>query len=77
MPALYNLALLRAEAGDTTEAVDLYRKVIFLEPTNAEGHLNLGLLLLDAGALDEAEQQLQQAIALDPSLASRLPSGTD
>jgi tetratricopeptide (TPR) repeat protein len=69
---MYNLAILRTAAGGTQEAISLYRQVIEAAPDNAAAHLNLGLLLQQAGKAKEATEQLNLAITLDPSLSSRL-----
>lgn len=70
--ALFNLAILRAPA-DATEAERLYRTVIGLEPGNASAHLNLGFLLLSKDQQGAGEAELDKAVELDPSLASRVP----
>ena len=72
--ALFNLAILRMNAGSAQEAIDLYRHVIAVEQGNAGAHLSLGLALLDLGQTAEAQEQLAQAIKLDPSLGQRAPA---
>jgi tetratricopeptide (TPR) repeat protein len=42
------------------------RQAADLAPHAAETHLALGLFLLDTGALDEAEKQLETALAIEP-----------
>jgi Flp pilus assembly protein TadD len=71
-PALFNLAILRTAAGAFDEAVSLYQRVTTLAPENAGAHLNLGLLLQQLGRGAEADQELNLAVQLDPSLVSRL-----
>jgi tetratricopeptide (TPR) repeat protein len=73
VPALFNLAVLQAERGEPEEAIDLYRRVLVIQPDNAAAHLNLGFALLDAGQRAEGKAELQQAVDLDPTLASRIP----
>lgn len=69
VPALYNLAILRAVApGGSREAIELYRRVIELEPRNAIAHLNLGVALRAAGNRNESDREIQIARALDPTL---------
>ena len=72
VPALFNLAILRTKAGATQEAIDLYERVIVIQPEYAAAHLNLGLLYRDAGEPKLAQQHLNTAIELDPSLADRI-----
>jgi tetratricopeptide (TPR) repeat protein len=71
--AIYNLAVLRTQAAPT-EAIDLYRKVIAIQPIYAAAHLNLGFLLIAAGQKVEGKAELDRAVALDPSFASRIPA---
>jgi len=73
-PALFNLAILRTQAGARDEAVELYRHVIRVKPNEAGAHLNLGLLLRAAGRTQEGDAEIQQALQLDPSLASPPPA---
>jgi len=70
--ALFNLAILRTES-DPGEAEELYRSVLTLQPDNASAHLNLGFLLIEQGDDEEGQQELEEAVELDPSLASRIP----
>ena len=76
VPALFNLAILRTKAGATQEAIDLYEQVIVIQPEYAAAHLNLGLLYRDASELKLAQQHLNTAIDLDPSLADRITLDT-
>ncbi len=70
--ALFNLAILRTEA-DPDEAEELYRSVLTLQPDNASAHLNLGFLLIEHGEEEDGQAELDEAVQLDPSLASRIP----
>jgi tetratricopeptide (TPR) repeat protein len=72
VPALFNLAILRTKVGATQEAIDLYLRVIEARSNYAAAYLNLGLLFRDAGQASKATRYLNEALALDPSLASRL-----
>lgn len=71
--ALYNLAVLRTDTA-ATEAIDLYRKVIAIEPTYAAAHLNLGFLLIAANQKPQGKAELDRAVTLDPAYASRIPA---
>lgn len=73
--AIYNLAIIRAKS-DPAEAQSLYLRAITLQPQWATPHLNLGYLLLSQGHTDEARAEFDKAVALDPSLKSRLPDAT-
>ena len=68
---LYNLAILRTAANSITEAIDLYRRTIAASPKAADAHFNLGLLLRQTGNVAEGNLEVQVAVKLDPSLASR------
>ena len=74
-PALFNLAIVRAEQGSTDEAIGLYRDVIAVNEDDAGAHLNLGFLLIDSGERKQGRRELAKAVALDPSLGSRIPTG--
>ncbi len=67
---------MRKAAGDNTEAEEFYRRVITIDPKNGAAHLNLGFLLEETGREAEGEAQLQRAVELDPSFASRIPKPT-
>jgi Tfp pilus assembly protein PilF len=70
--ALYNLAVLRAQTAPA-EAVDLYRRTTAVKPGFADAHLNLGFLLISMGQKTEGKAELDRAVAIRPSLASRVP----
>lgn len=71
--ALFNLAILRTNS-DPAEAEALYRRVIAIAPNSAAAHLNLGFLLISTGRQADGRAELQKAVALDPTLASRIPA---
>jgi len=75
--ALFNLGVLRSRAGSKAEAIDLYRRAVAANDRLAGAHLNLGLLLREADpSSTEAVLELQRAVVLDSSLASRIPDDT-
>jgi tetratricopeptide (TPR) repeat protein len=74
--AMYNLAIVKSAEGDSDAAIALYRQVIALNKRNAAAHLNLGFALIDSGQKTEGNAELAKAIQIDPSLATRIPSGT-
>jgi tetratricopeptide (TPR) repeat protein len=71
--ALYNLAILRGSSAPD-EAAALYRRAISANPKMAVAHLNLGFLLISMGNRAEGKAELDQAVALDPTLQKRLPA---
>ena len=54
------------EKGDLESAEDLYRKVIHLDPQNAQAHFNLGVLLDKKGKFDEAMEEMRKVMKIDP-----------
>lgn len=76
-PAMYNLATVEA-ASDPQGAIGLYNQLLKLNPKQSNVLFNLGLLLVaQSNSVDQlsGHVDLKNAIALDPSLASRLPKG--
>ena len=74
-PALYNLATLKA-SSDPQGAISLYGQLLKLDPKQPSVLFNLGLLLIQQkDQVLQGHAYLKQAIALQPSLASRVPAG--
>jgi tetratricopeptide (TPR) repeat protein len=73
-PAVFNLAIIRTKAGSSAEAITLYRQYITLMPNDPNGHFNLGLLLNATGNPTEGGAEIAEALRLDPTLSSRLPT---
>src|SRR5205809_6404919 len=48
-PALFNLAILRVEAGSAQEAIDLYQTLLVANPDYAAAHYTLGVALRSTG----------------------------
>jgi len=57
-------------AGRLDQAVEVYRRLIALQPRLAAAHLNLGLLLLRLDRRAEAAGCFRAALNLDPTLAT-------
>jgi tetratricopeptide (TPR) repeat protein len=86
VPALFNLAILRTEAGFADEAVTLYEHLIEVTPIEtaipedvrlvAAAHLNLGFLLIEQGHERRGQKELDEAVRLDPSLEARIDPET-
>jgi tetratricopeptide (TPR) repeat protein len=71
--ALFNLAV------DTTStapagAAQLYLRVLTLQPSFAAAWLNVGFILQSEGKVSEARQDWARAVAIDASLAPRVPT---
>ncbi len=58
------------EASAPEEAMAAYRKVLELEPSQADAHLNLGRLLHETGAVEEAERHYRAASEANPADAT-------
>jgi len=56
-------------AGDLDGAVDLYRRVLVLDPQNRFAYYNLGLIDQTRGRVDAAADEYEQAIAVAPGFA--------
>jgi YaiO family outer membrane protein len=63
----YEQGVAARHAGDTARAVAILRQVVAAEPENADAHLQLGLALLAAGKLDDAEAAFRRTLAIAPS----------
>lgn len=66
--ALFDAAL-DMEATEPVRALAAYRRVIQVDPRHGDAHLNLGRLLHERGALDQAEREYRAAAELDPGNA--------
>ena len=64
--ALYQLGVARASQGDLTQAVELTRRALKLDPMNANWYRWLVAYLMPLGRLDEAKQAISKAIELEP-----------
>ncbi len=71
--ALFNLADDTA-SSDPANAATLYQQVLTLQPSFAAAWLNLGFILQGEGQAAEAKADWAKAIALQASLASRIPT---
>ena len=68
--------LFRSETanGNKTEAIDLYKRAVASNPTDANSNLNLGFLLYETGDKTGADSAFRKAIALNPALRTRIPA---
>ncbi len=65
---LSNLGAVLKDADRNTDALDAYKKALFLAPESAEIHTNIGNLYLKAGKAKKAKKCLAKAVILDPTL---------
>jgi Flp pilus assembly protein TadD len=73
VPPMFNEAVIY-QARSASLAILLYRRVISLQPDSPTAFFNLGLLEAQSHADALAGVDLRQAVHLDPSLESRIPS---
>ncbi|MFK7956965.1 MAG: tetratricopeptide repeat protein [Lysobacterales bacterium] len=66
--ALHFLGLIRQEAGDLNEALDLVEKAIELKPEAATYHATLGSIRFAQGDIPSARANYEQALSLNPNL---------
>jgi Tfp pilus assembly protein PilF len=64
--AEFNLAYAYSLTGRRAEAIARYKNVLARQPDLIPAHLNLGLLLADAGQPEEAEAHLRAVIEKEP-----------
>lgn len=62
------LGLSYLAGGDAGTAIRLLNAAIRLDPLSSRLHLNLGVALLSAGKIPEAEASLERALAIQPTL---------
>lgn len=65
-PADYERGVAARRAGDSNRAIELLTRVVAADPRNADAQLQLGLSLLAAGRLDEAETTFRRTLAIAP-----------
>jgi tetratricopeptide (TPR) repeat protein len=63
----YHLALVRQQLGDMPGALAAMRRAAAAAPGYAPAHWRSGLWCLEIGALDEADEALHRAAAMDPN----------
>jgi tetratricopeptide (TPR) repeat protein len=67
-------ASLRFNQGDLEKAEELFRRSIAIDPSVAESHARLSVVLGMRGKREEAEAEWKRAVELDPSVPQRLPA---
>ena len=66
--ALHRSASLRTDQQHYDEALELFQRLIDINPSDAVAHGNMGVVLFYLGRSDEALRSFDQALSLDPSL---------
>ena len=69
--ALDALALLRFRQQRYEEALRLFEAFIGIDEANAQAHVNMSATLYSLGRHDEAQESLDRAFSLDPTLRTR------
>lgn len=64
--ALGNLSSIYTETNRIIEAVELTKQILEINPNSSEAHYSLGYIYRYAGMNDEAIEQMEFAISLDP-----------
>jgi tetratricopeptide (TPR) repeat protein len=68
--ALNALGMAYSQTGRTADALQTFKKVLAIDPSNGFAYQNIGVVQLRAGQLQDAERSLKQALDADPALAS-------
>jgi tetratricopeptide (TPR) repeat protein len=66
--AYFDLGVCYSQTGRPGPAEAALRKYLEFQPVSADGHAALGLLLFQQARGKEASAELEQALAIDPSL---------
>jgi Flp pilus assembly protein TadD len=69
VPALFENAVARQNAGQLAEAIAIYNRIILLEPNLPGVHSNLGNIFNALGRFSEAEKAFRKAVLLKPDFA--------
>ncbi|MFN7137767.1 MAG: tetratricopeptide repeat protein [Limisphaerales bacterium] len=67
---IFNEGLSAQRQGDTTRAMEQYRRATQLDPAFFEAHYNLGLVALDRNSVNEALVAYENALAISPDAAN-------
>jgi len=66
--ALHRFASLRTDQRHYDEALQLFQRLIAIDPSDAVAHGNMGAVLFYLGRSDEAMKSFDQALSLNPNL---------
>jgi len=61
--------LLLGRKNDSVAAANVFRELVRRDPSFAEAHNNLGLVLLQAGSIGTAKTEFAEAVRLKPGYA--------
>ena len=67
VPANYYLALTYDATGDDDRAIPIFRDLVKAHPEHVPSHVKLGGILVRQHQYEEAQQNLEHAVALDPN----------
>src|SRR5262249_47547388 len=56
-------------AGQLDQAAECYREALLIDPSYAEGYVNLGYVLREQRRFDDAKRNREQAVMLNPQSA--------
>ena len=62
------LASLRTDQQRYDEALELFQRLVAIDPSDAVAHGNIGVVLFYLGRSDESLQHFDQALSLNPTL---------
>jgi len=68
--AVFNMANVYRTLGRDNDALSGYRRLVELDPRNAQAHQEAGQVLVDQGKLDEAQKELNRALEIQPAMAA-------
>ncbi len=72
----FSVALQHHQAGRLAEAEQLYRQILFIQPSHADALHHLGLIALQVGQLEPAAQLIKQSLTIAPdNYAARINFG--
>jgi Flp pilus assembly protein TadD len=66
----YGFAEFLRESGNATQAICVLGPVLLAQPTSAEAHYQMGMVLAEAARFDDAAEEFRQAIGFDPAPAA-------
>jgi tetratricopeptide (TPR) repeat protein len=66
-----NLAALYRRKGQFDDSINMYKKLIEIEPNDGENHFLLGLVYAESFKENDAHREIKKALDLDPSLKTK------
>ncbi len=68
-----NLANIHYEKGEFPKAVELYRRALKLDPSNAQVHVEIALTYAEMGDFEQARRHYLSAVELNPEVGGAAP----